>query len=141
MEKNTTEQNIERSIDYLIENPNEITAEDLKINHAFLNDFYRVIIKCDVHSSDAPPLAVDTKMAITETGFNLERFSLLTEKIDDLLVKFSHIFNEITSENLAKLAETSHQVALLQEERDELMLPVYKKLRAVGYKHYPDLTK
>lgn len=133
----------ERTEEYLVNNPEEITQEDLEKNRISLNNFWMKISQRNrmTHSGNGEriKLTEDIKSLVEEPEFDLAVLENLTSQINKYRHEFADIVNSETG-NSERQREIFKELETLKLKREALILPIYKKLRTMGYKHYPDLV-
>lgn len=137
----------ERTIEYLINNPEAITLEDIVRVDNFFNNFHAKIAHRDsLLSSDneqTRKLGQAIKTLVEGTNFDLDDFNRIMSELDKLnSVLATEIFNSDLSdaEYNKRFKENRAAAKSLIIKSNSLLLPLYKKLRALGFEHYPDLT-
>ncbi len=136
--------------EFLVNNPEEVDLERLEklesAGYEFLNNFWTHIRKLSSYLN-----STDTRTHEEIIREKYKNSSLL----DQVLGQHSQIYLKQTDKEFgetldAVLKESSFDVEKLRElvkdgsskatdEKSKILLPIYKKLRELGYNHYPEL--
>lgn len=125
---------------FLINNPEAITTEDLEQGMFKLSNFWMRVADREAlaasKDSEMRRLATAIESTIRETDFDEVHFATLLEQ----LIKLKKEYGDAFIRDRKKSADLEEQMRPLMQTMNSLLLLLYKKLRAMGFQHYPDLT-
>ncbi len=143
-----------RDFAYLESHPEEVTVDDLdardeqgkKTYGNFLNNFsLRIAQRGMVTKVESGQKMQDAmRKAMQEIGFDEKEFDMNHERILDLVEKRVDLFRQRKTLGEEAYARETQKIddenELLIRKEKETILPLYKKMRSLGFAHYPDLT-